>query len=58
MSFNNKFLWFIAMANAFVYMVRYGCLDWAPTLLTAKNIDLKSAGWAYFAYEFAAIPAR
>ena len=53
---NNKFLWFIAMANAFVYMVRYGCLDWAPTLLTAKNIDLKSAGWAYFAYEFAAIP--
>lgn len=53
---NNKFLWFIAMANAFVYMVRYGCLDWVPTLLTAKNIDLKSAGWAYFAYEFAAIP--
>jgi OPA family glycerol-3-phosphate transporter-like MFS transporter len=54
--FNNKFLWFIAIANAFVYMVRYGCLDWAPTLLTAKGIDLKSAGWAYFAYEFAAIP--
>ena len=53
---NNKFLWFIAMANAFVYMVRYGCLDWAPTILTEKGIDLKSAGWAYFAYEFAAIP--
>jgi OPA family glycerol-3-phosphate transporter-like MFS transporter len=54
--FNNKFLWFIAISNAFVYMVRYGCLDWAPTLLTAKGIDLKDAGWAYFAYEFAAIP--
>ena len=53
---NNKFLWFIALANAFVYMVRYGCLDWAPTILTEKGIDLKSAGWAYFAYEFAAIP--
>jgi OPA family glycerol-3-phosphate transporter-like MFS transporter len=53
---NNKFLWAIAIANAFVYMVRYGCLDWAPTLLTAKGIDLKDAGWAYFAYEFAAIP--
>ena len=53
---NNKFLWFIAVANAFVYMVRYGCLDWAPTILTEKGIDLKSAGWAYFAYEFAAIP--
>ena len=53
---NNKFLWYIALANAFVYMVRYGCLDWAPTILTEKGIDLKSAGWAYFAYEFAAIP--
>ena len=53
---NNRFLWYIAFANAFVYMVRYGCLDWAPTILTEKGIDLKSAGWAYFAYEFAAIP--
>ncbi len=53
---NNKFLWYIAFANAFVYMVRYGCLDWAPSILTEKGIDLKSAGWAYFAYEFAAIP--
>ena len=53
---NNKFLWFIALANAFVYMVRYGCLDWAPTLLTEKGIDIKSMGWAYSAYEFAAIP--
>ena len=53
---NNKFLWYIAIANAFVYMVRYGCLDWAPTLLTEKGIDIKSMGWSYSAYEFAAIP--
>ena len=53
---SNKFLWYIAFANAFVYMVRYGCLDWAPTILTEQGIDLKSAGWAYFAYEIAAIP--
>ena len=52
----NKLLWYIAFANAFVYMVRYGCLDWAPTILTENGIDIKSAGWAYFAYEFAAIP--
>ena len=52
----NKFLWYIAFANAFVYMVRYGCLDWAPTILTDKGVDIKSAGWAYFAYEMAAIP--
>ena len=53
---NNKMLWFIAIANAFVYMVRYGCLDWAPTILTERGINLKDAGWAYFAYEMAAIP--
>ena len=53
---SNKFLWYIAFANAFVYMVRYGCLDWAPTILTEQGIDIKSAGWAYFAYEIAAIP--
>lgn len=52
----NRFLWYIAFANAFVYMVRYGCLDWAPTILTEKGIDIKEAGWAYFAYEIAAIP--
>ena len=52
----NRFLWYIAFANAFVYMVRYGCLDWAPTILTEKGIDIKNAGWAYFAYEMAAIP--
>ena len=53
---SNRFLWYIAMANVFVYMIRYGCLDWAPTILTERGIDIKSAGWAYFAYEFAAIP--
>lgn len=52
----NKFLWFIALANAFVYMVRFGCLDWAPSILKEKGFDMKDAGWAYFAYEFAAIP--
>ena len=54
---NNKMLWFIAIANAFVYMVRYGCLDWAPKfLMDTQGYDIKQAGWAYFAYEFAAIP--
>ena len=53
---SNRFLWYIAFANAFVYMVRYGCLDWAPTILTEKGINIKEAGWAYFAYEMAAIP--
>ena len=37
-------------------MVRYGCLDWAPTILSEQGVDIKNAGWAYFAYEIAAIP--
>lgn len=28
---HNKLLWYIAIANAFVYLIRYGVLDWAPT---------------------------
>lgn len=55
--FNNKMLWYIAFANAFVYLVRYGVLDWAPTFLEeAKGFSVKEAGWAYFLYEYAGIP--
>lgn len=54
---NNKILWYIAIANAFVYLVRYGVLDWAPTYLReVKGYDIKEVGWAYSAYEWAAIP--
>ncbi|WP_219921606.1 glycerol-3-phosphate transporter [Rufibacter sp. XAAS-G3-1] len=55
--FNNRVLWYIAFANAFVYLVRYGILDWAPTYLEeAKGFSVKETGWAYFAYEYAGIP--
>jgi len=54
---NNKTLWFIAIANAFIYFIRYGVLDWAPTFLSEiKGYDIKQVGWAYSYYEFAAIP--
>lgn len=54
---NNKILWYIAIANAFVYLIRYGVLDWAPTYLKdVKGYDIKEVGWAYSAYEWAAIP--
>ncbi|MFT3902727.1 MAG: phosphoglycerate transporter protein PgtP [Niabella sp.] len=53
----NKILWIVALANAFVYLTRYGVLDWAPTYLKeVKGYDIKEVGWAYAAYEFAAIP--
>jgi OPA family glycerol-3-phosphate transporter-like MFS transporter len=54
---NNRFLWTIAVANAFVYFVRYGVLDWAPTYLNeVKHFSLQQSGIAYALYEFAGIP--
>ena len=53
----NRLLWFIAVANAFVYFVRYGVLDWAPTYLgEVKRFSFEDTGWAYAFYEFAGIP--
>ncbi|MBN2236333.1 MAG: glycerol-3-phosphate transporter [Bacteroidales bacterium] len=55
--FKNRFLWYIAFANAFVYLIRYGVLDWAPTYLKeVRHFDLSESGWAYFLYEYAGIP--
>ncbi|MDR0348053.1 MAG: MFS transporter [Tannerella sp.] len=55
--FTNKILWIVAFANVFVYMVRYGVLDWAATYLQQmKGYDIKASGWAYAYYELAALP--
>jgi OPA family glycerol-3-phosphate transporter-like MFS transporter len=54
---NNKLLWYIAVANAFVYLIRYGVLDWAPTYLhEVKGFSFDNSSWAYFLYEWAGIP--
>jgi glycerol-3-phosphate transporter len=40
--FTNKFLWAIAVANAFAYFVRYGVVNWIPTYLeTAKGFSFR-----------------
>ncbi len=53
----NKYLWAIAMANAFVYFVRYGVVDWIPTYLqTAKGFSFKQSTVAWALFEYAAIP--
>jgi OPA family glycerol-3-phosphate transporter-like MFS transporter len=53
----NKLLWSIAFANAFVYLVRYGIQDWAPTyLIEVKGFTQDASSWAYSWYEMAAIP--
>ncbi len=54
---NNRLLWLIAFANAFIYLIRYGVLDWAPTYLyEAKGFSFNESSWAYFLYEWAGIP--
>lgn len=54
---NNKYVWYIALANVFVYLVRYGVVDWAPTYLTeVKGFTHDSSRWSYFLYEYAGIP--
>jgi OPA family glycerol-3-phosphate transporter-like MFS transporter len=54
---NNRLLWAIAIANAFVYLVRYGVLDWAPTYLSeVKGFSFEESGWAYALFEWAGIP--
>lgn len=54
---NNKYLWFIAIANVFVYLVRYGVINWVPTYLQeAKHFTRKDTAIAFQIYEYAAIP--
>ncbi len=54
---NNRILWLIAVANIFVYFIRYGVVDWAPTYLAeVKGYSHKGSRLAYFLYEWAGIP--
>ena len=53
----NRYLWAIAIANAFVYFVRYGVVNWIPTYLqTAKGFSFQESSIAWALYEWAAIP--
>ncbi|AKA67555.1 glycerol-3-phosphate transporter [Clostridium scatologenes] len=54
---NNKYLWYIALANVFVYLVRYGIINWVPTYLQeARHFSPKDTAIAFQIYEYAAIP--
>ena len=53
----NRYLWAIAIANAFIYFVRYGVVNWIPTYLqTAKGFSFQESSIAWALYEGAAIP--
>jgi len=54
----NKYLWLFAIANLFVYIVRYSMLDWGPTYLREmKNASLGDGGLAVLFLEFGGIPS-
>ncbi|QDV73905.1 MFS transporter [Botrimarina mediterranea] len=56
MVLSNPSIWLLAIANFFVYAVRYGILDWGPTFLKqARGVELTSAGWMIAAFEAAGI---
>ncbi|HVW01639.1 MAG TPA: MFS transporter, partial [Planctomycetaceae bacterium] len=50
--FGNPTVWLVAAANFFVYTLRYGVLDWGPTLLhESKGLSIQHAGWMVAAFE-------
>jgi OPA family glycerol-3-phosphate transporter-like MFS transporter len=54
---SNRYLWAIAVANAFCYFVRYGVVNWIPTYLeTAKGFSFQQSSLGWSLYEAAAIP--
>jgi OPA family glycerol-3-phosphate transporter-like MFS transporter len=53
----NRYLWAIAVANAFCYFVRYGVENWIPAYLeTAKGFSFKQSSVGWSLYEWSAIP--
>lgn len=54
--FRNRYIWILAFANFFVYVVRYAVLDWGPTLLSeAKGVKLLHASWMVAGFEISGV---
>lgn len=52
----DKRIWFLAIANFFVYLVRYGAMDWAPTFLVeVKHSSISTASSKAVMFEFLGI---
>ena len=52
----NKQIWLLSIANFFVYLVRYGAMDWAPTFLVeVKKSTVASAAVKTALFEFLGI---
>ena len=56
MVYKNPIIWVLALANFFVYVVRFSVLDWGPKFLTeACNMSFEEAAVAVGAFEIMAI---
>ncbi len=54
----NKYIWLLAIANFFAYIVRYSMLDWGPMYLReVKDATLNGGGLAILVMEFGGIPS-
>ncbi len=52
----NRIIWLFALANLFVYVVRYSLIDWGPTYLKqAKQASMQTGGFSTLAFEGSAI---
>ncbi|MHA1558306.1 MAG: MFS transporter [Alphaproteobacteria bacterium] len=50
----NKLVWYVCLANFFVYVVRMSVFNWAPTILKEfKGSSLYLAGWQTATYDLA-----
>ena len=53
---HNRQIWFLSLANFFVYLVRYGAMDWAPTFLVeVKHSTIANASYKTALFEIAGI---
>lgn len=52
----NKKVWYVAIANFFFYILRFGLLNWAPTFLReVKGSTIYGAGYQTAAFDVAAV---
>lgn len=50
--FYNKLLWYVCLGNMFLYVVRMGVFNWAPTFLKEfKGASITTSGWQVAAFE-------
>ena len=56
MVFRNKWVWMLAFANIFVYVLRMGVLDWGPKVLTEdRGMKIDNAAISVAVFELTAI---